>query len=198
MFWKNKNETFISKYKVDKEICTGLINLFKKTPFGHKGKLAGNIGNYQLDKTRKSSTDLGIFANHVIKHKVVREYFEELALCLNKYMQTYRFSDEQHQAFQMEGANIQEYKPGQGFKSWHFENAGDPMSSRRNLVFMTYLNTVPYGGTEFFYQNKRFKAVIGDTLIWPASWNHTHKGEISKKQTKTKYIITGWWHYERK
>ena len=63
---------------------------------------------------------------------------------------------------------------------------------------MTYLNTVPYGGTEFFYQNKRFKAVIGDTLIWPASWNHTHKGEISKKQTKTKYIITGWWHYERK
>ena len=36
-------------------------------------------------------------------------------------------------------------------------------------------------------------AKTGSTLIWPATWTHTHKGVISK--TQTKYIITGWYSY---
>ena len=60
---------------------------------------------------------------------------------------------------------------------------------------MTYLNDCLHAGTEFFYQNKRYQCKAGDTLIWPAAWTHTHKGEISKKQKTTKYILTGWWRY---
>ena len=55
---------------------------------------------------------------------------------------------------------------------------------------MTYLNTVPDGGTEFVYQNKVIQAVKSKTLIWPADWTHTHRSQISS--TTEKYIITGW------
>ena len=61
------------------------------------------------------------------------------------------------------------------------------------LVFMTYLNTCKKAGTMFYYQKKTFECKIGQTLIWPAQWTHTHKGVISNKETK--YIITGWWSY---
>jgi len=54
---------------------------------------------------------------------------------------------------------------------------------------MTYLNTVKNGGTKFLYQKKTFNAIQGLTLIWPATWTHTHQGVIAKKE---KLIITGW------
>jgi hypothetical protein len=59
---------------------------------------------------------------------------------------------------------------------------------------MTYLNDVNDGGTEFLYQKITSPAKKGLTLIWPADWTHTHRGQISK--TKEKSIITGWFNYE--
>ena len=58
---------------------------------------------------------------------------------------------------------------------------------------MTYLNNVKDGGTEFKYQNITAPAHKGLTLIWPAIWTHTHRGQIS--QTESKTIITGWFSY---
>ena len=57
---------------------------------------------------------------------------------------------------------------------------------------MTYLNDVPKGGTEFFYQKITSPAKKGLTLIWPAEFTHLHKGQIAKQE---KYIITGWYNY---
>ena len=62
-----------------------------------------------------------------------------------------------------------------------------------NLVFMTYLNDVEDGGTQFKYQNLITPAKKGLTLIWPTDFTHTHRGVIS--QTKEKYIVTGWYSY---
>src|SRR5210317_1607787 len=54
-----------------------------------------------------------------------------------------------------ETINIQKYPIGGGFKSWHCERDGAfNQSIKRVLVFMTYLNDVEDGGTEFMYQNK--------------------------------------------
>ena len=89
--------------------------------------------------------------------------------------------------------NIQFYKPGGGYKKWHFEN-GSELFLKRNLVFMTYLNDVENGGTEFFYQKLTLPAKKGLTVIWPAYWTHLHKGQISKKYEK--YIATGWFEFE--
>ena len=71
------------------------------------------------------------------------------------------------------------------------ENNGIYPDIKRHLVFMTYLNNVENGGTDFLYQNYTTKAIKGNTVIWPAAWTHTHKGQISK--TEDKYIITGWY-----
>ena len=193
MFWKKENENFIGKYRIDINTCDQLIKLYKKTPLGPGGKKAGFIGNNKVDKDIKVSTDLHIDKDKIVKEKCIRQYFEELSSCLEKYKKKYSYSTEQQSSFGLQGANIQGYKKNEGFKKWHYENGGCSVSGKRHLVFMTYLNNCPYGGTEFFYQNKRFKAVKGDTLIWPAAWTHTHKGQISKKQKEIKYIITGWW-----
>ena len=56
---------------------------------------------------------------------------------------------------------------------------------------MTYLNDVPDGGTMFKYQKIITPAKKGSTVIWPAGFTHTHKGQIS--HTKEKFIVTGWW-----
>ena len=63
----------------------------------------------------------------------------------------------------------------------------------RCLVYMTYLNDVNNGGTDFKFQNLTTPAKKGLTVIWPSDWTHLHKGQVS--QTDTKYIITGWLNY---
>ncbi len=97
-----------------------------------------------------------------------------------------------------EDFNIQYYKPGGGYKAWHSERAnGTPMLTVRHLVFMTYLNDVEDGGTEFLFQDlKILSAKKGLTLIWPADWTHTHRSLISN--TSEKYIVTGWTHLNDK
>ena len=59
---------------------------------------------------------------------------------------------------------------------------------------MTYLNDVPDGGTEFFYQKVISPAKKGLTVIWPAEFTHLHRGQVSKRE---KYIITGWYNFIR-
>lgn len=64
------------------------------------------------------------------------------------------------------------------------------------MVFMTYLNNVKDGGTEFLNQKLKTKAEKGLTLLWPSDWTHTHRGIITESQDK--YILTGWLNYERR
>jgi hypothetical protein len=116
-----------------------------------------------------------------------------LDLCTREYEYKY------HQASHMvnygitELINLQTYKPGGGFKKWHCERAGISQQTRC-LAFMTYLNDVVDGGTEFMYQKIISPAKKGLTMIWPSDWTHTHRGQIS--QTAKKYIITGWLNYQ--
>ena len=190
MFWKEKKENFMGQYKIDQDLCVNLIKFYKK----QKNKKPGVLGDGIINESTKKSIDYTVDADDFIKHKIIKEYFEELSFCLNKYKKKYFYSDEGQKSYTLEGANIQKYKPGEGFYNWHYENNGTMNTSgRRHLVFMTYLNNVKDGGTNFFYQNLTTKAKTGSTLIWPAAWTHTHRGQISKKQDK--YIITGWWWY---
>ena len=88
-------------------------------------------------------------------------------------------------------AQIQYYRPGQGYKEWHSERTSG--GNRRCLVFMTYLNTVPEAGTHFKYQKLTTPAEKGLTVMWPTDFTHTHKGQITKHHEK--YILTGWLGY---
>jgi hypothetical protein len=88
-------------------------------------------------------------------------------------------------AFKIQKTNI-----GQGYHVWHCENS-DRANANRLLVWSLYLNDVEEGGeTEFLYYPKRIKPKAGTLLIWPAGFQHAHRG--NPPISNTKYIITGW------
>ena len=90
--------------------------------------------------------------------------------------------------------NIQKYDPGDGYHALHCENCGES-GAHRVLAWMIYLNTVTdEGGTYFSSYDKTLEAKEGRLVIWPAFFTHTHKGVVSK--TQTKYITTGWFSYD--
>ena len=56
---------------------------------------------------------------------------------------------------------------------------------------MTYLSNVEEGGSTYFnHYDLDIKPTKGLTLLWPAEWTHSHKGNVLKSGLK--YIITGW------
>jgi len=180
-------EDFIGKYKIESAVCDKVVKFFNQNK---KRQGPGTVGTERIDPSFKTSTDIGVTGADGLT-PLLKEYFEELGFCLGKYKKKYIYSDKMQKAYLLNSCNIQKYKPNEGFKQWHYENNGE--RSDRHLVFMTYLNTCKAAGTMFYYQNKTFKCKKGDTLIWPAAWTHTHKGQIST--TETKYIITGWYCY---
>jgi|TARA_B110000438_G_scaffold196668_1_gene188219 hypothetical protein len=147
-----------------------------------------------VDKNIKDSID--IYVDHEMRKKGVWiKYHEHLQSCLNNYLLNYPEANETEK-FSIKGRfNLQWYPKGGGFKTWHFENGGGKYEVHRNLVFQTYCNDVPDGGTQFKYQNITVPAKKGLTLIFPAGFTHTHKSQVSL--TKEKMIVTGWYNFDK-
>jgi hypothetical protein len=179
-------ESFIAGWYIDESLCDDIINYFKNNKKYH---IQGSFGHNDIDKNKKESTDLGIKNNDLsYPFNYYRHY-------ISKIIQSYekKYEELKTGSFYniIEDYNIQYYKPNQGFKSWHYERTFKV--SNRMLVFMTYLNDVPDGGTEFKYQKIISPAKKGLTLLWPSDFTHTHRGQISK--IKEKYIVTGWLNF---
>ena len=181
-------------YIVDLEICEKLIKWFHSTKKFHRPGFTGPNG--KVDIKKKHSTDFEFDLLKTAQEvQVVGDYIIELQTIFERYLQMFSFANEVTPFGLIEKVNIQHYKPYEGFKIYHFERAG-PSTIWRHLVFQTYLNTVEDGGeTEFFYQQYKCKAVKGKTLIWPVDWTHTHRGIVSP--TEDKYIITGWYSFDK-
>jgi prolyl 4-hydroxylase len=151
-----------------------------------------NFHNNSDDKTNgtfpshvKESTDSTIFLHNETT------YWKHLNQCWVEYSKKYPGAFHNCGLKMLQGALIQHYPIGGGFKAWHAERGEDTQPNvSRHLVFMTYLNDVPDGGTEFMYQDLKVTAEKGLTIIWPADWTFTHRGEVS--HTMEKWIITGW------
>ena len=185
------DDSFIGGWYISKKICDELVSYFKDNKSQH---LKGTIGDNYENNVKKKSIELLINCDFFIKK--FSNYFSEFNKCLELYKKKYKHSNYNicHYGFQR-NIKIQYYKKGWGFKNWHKENDGWPENITRHLVFMTYLNDVDDGGTDFLYQKLTTPAKKGLTLIWPAGWTHTHKGQISK--TKEKYILTSWLDFEK-
>lgn len=90
-------------------------------------------------------------------------------------------------------AKLQKTLPGQGYHTWHCE-AGARNYALRILTWSVYLNdNFDAGETEFLYQQYRYKPKMGDLVIFPAGFTHTHRG--NPPIDGEKYIITGWLEY---
>lgn len=181
--------TFIGGWYIPFDICDKLIEYYEfNKEFCVDGRTQSGV-----KKDVKDSMDLSIgFSNF---DTIIGKYRKYLQDALLHYIKKYPFSNKVDLFNIQEDYNIQKYSVGGGFKSWHTEISGyqDPI---RHLVFMTYLNDVEDGGTEFTHQNIKTKAEKGLTLIWPAPWTHVHRGIIS--EIKEKYIITGWYSFVNK
>tara|TARA_R100001143_G_scaffold1830_1_gene4556 strand:+ start:555 stop:1088 length:534 start_codon:yes stop_codon:yes gene_type:complete len=170
---------FIYKSNIDKEICKDIIKIFDQNDF----KKPINTAHTNMNQLLLSSAD-----------PVLDKYISQLFEIKNTYVKKYKFIDEGQDPWELhERIKIQKYEPGESYFSWHAESTGYEGNNNRILVFSTFLNTIKRGGeTEFFYQKEKIKAEEGRTILFPAFWTHTHRGNTTKE---TKYIITGWYTY---
>ena len=196
---KFPKESFIGGWYIPEHICDCIIQFYYEyKKYGHTGLVGGykkdNKEKYkdkQIDLSVKDSFDLSISPKN--GHFYTAVYEQYLSDCLSNYLNRYDYINANRWFGLNIDYNIQHYKIGGGFKKWHFERTSPDKQSNRVLVFMTYLNDVEDGGTEFFYQGVKTKSKKGLTLIWPTDFTHTHRGIIS--ETKEKYIATGWYTY---
>jgi hypothetical protein len=174
----------------DISICDRLIQYYESLP---ERQVKGKLGLACVNEEQKKCKE--IFFTH--EEELIYEYIFSLQKVCEEYIKKYRFSAAGAGWSIIEKVKIQKYDPGDGYYTWHWERSAPKFPEvYRHLVFMTYLNDVnDEGETEFFYQKLKVRPQKGLTLIWPADWTHTHRGVASMSQTK--YIITGWYNYEK-
>lgn len=185
-----KNSHIYGEY-ISENLCDDILNFYDNNKEHQREGVIGS--DFRIDKDFKESTDM--YVNHFC-NDLFKIYASQLRNIINRYIKIY-FDNCYHNAKWggdidfADPINIQHYKPGGGFKKWHYERGR--WSDKRLLVFMTYLNTLNNGGTHFEHQNITTKAQKGLTVIWPAEFTHMHKGQVSFEEDK--YIITGWINY---
>ena len=188
--YKIDESSFIGGWYIPENCCNELLETYKS----NKTKwINGIIGcdDSSNDKIKKSTEFIIESHNHNL---YLKNYLHHLNNVLENYKKRFPYCDKGVNGLAIyQNVKIQHYKPGEGYYQWHCENGGFKEFRIRHLAFMTYLNTIENGGTEFYHQNLITPAKKGLTLIWPSQWTHTHKGQISS--TKDKYIITGWFNY---
>ena len=90
------------------------------------------------------------------------------------------------------GYQMQKTEPSQ-FYDWH-SDALTINNQIRVLTFIWYLNTITEDGYTEFWDGTKVQPEQGKLLIFPATWDFIHRGYPPKSETK--YICTGWIHYE--
>ena len=191
------NDSFVHGCYIPHKICDDLIDYFNDTPDRHEsGQVYGtcekHINELIEDTATKKSTDIHFYLHQIEDALILNDYIKNLNLCIQEYEYKYERAKKLAQYGIRESVNLQKYEPTEGFKSWHCERDGKAQQTRC-LAYMTYLNDVPAGGTEFMYQKITIPAIKGLTVIWPSDWTHTHRGQISNEYKK--YVLTGWFNY---
>jgi prolyl 4-hydroxylase len=170
---------FIYEDKINKKVCSDLINIFENSDKKE------SIDN---DYTKMNQIVIDLY------DPILEPYIKCLTKVKNKYIKKYIHVDKGQMPWNLfPYIKIQKYKPKECYSGWHAEAEGLEGNEKKILVFTTYLNTINKGGeTEFLYQKQKIKPAEGKTIIFPAYWTHTHRGNITNE---TKYIITGWYTY---
>jgi hypothetical protein len=184
---------FIEVYSVfDKEFCDYAIEVFE-----HANSHGLCLNRQQTEKVSKVyKDDLAVHFpvfDFPLQH-LSAEFVQKFDIpFMNEAVQPYY--DKYSQLREIGGlryyeAKMQKTEPGQGYHVWHCE-ADSRDNQTRVLVWTVYLNdNFEAGETEFLYQQYRYKPKMGDVVIFPAAFTHTHRG--NPPIGGTKYIITGW------
>jgi hypothetical protein len=122
-------------------------------------------------------------------------FWQGLQNCFDDYVEEYDILKDYD--IRCTSVKLQKTMPGGGYHVWHSEQNGKGDMSGRALVYIAYLNTLDHNGcgeTEFLYQRLRIPPKENTLVIWPAGFTHPHRGNVVHGNT-SKYIITGWFHY---
>jgi len=188
-------DSYIGCYHIDDEICDEIVNFYdKNTHLAGPGKICCTKNGKVVETTDtkiKKSKDISIDSSLMVYP--FNLYYQLLQKCLIKYIETYPILNTMLRYAITEPVSLQKYEPGEGYFTTHIENNGSLVGGARCLVFMTYLNDVPNGGTEFTFHNIKTEAKKGSTLIWPAYFTHPHRAAPDLQEDK--YILTGWLHH---
>ena len=184
----NLTPNFIGSWIIDPALCEQIIEYFEKNQQKqHQGSTTGG-----LNLEAKNRQDITLSPNELTlpENKIYIKYFESLFECYKDYNLQWPFLSGLVNHVDIGKFNIGKYMPGQHFQQTHCERSG-LSSLHRLFAFMTYLNNVEEGGSTYFnHYDLNIKPKKGLTLLWPAEWTHSHKGNILKSGVK--YIITGW------
>jgi len=182
----------------DDYFCTHMINEFERI------RTLGYCGNRQDSEgtTKTNKQDEFFFLNmrnHVFAPyngvSVESIFFNGLQQCFDNYVNEYDVLKNVN--LRCTSIKMQKSNPGSGYHVWHFEQGNDT-STGRCLTYIIYLNDLEddaAGETELLYQKLRIKAKENTAIIFPASYTHTHRGNVVHGD-KPKYIITGWFYLE--
>ena len=178
--------------------CSHMISEFERI------REKGHCGNRQDDESSKKTKKQDEFyflnlRNHFFssfnEKSSLDIFWEGLQKCFNGYINEYDVLNECD--LKCTSVKMQKTNPGGGYHLWHHEQNNGDMANR-GLVYMIYLNSLDSnsaGETEFFYQQLRIPPKENSMIIWPASFTHTHRGNLVHGN-QSKYVITGWFYYE--
>lgn len=182
---------------INVNVCDELITIFNENKQYHK------IGISESDKNTtnnnipwKISTDFVLEDRHKnvrdiliqIISPFIKDYFDNL-------YNTYGFHDFSQGSIRH--FQIQYSKKNSGRFWLHNDFKFDYCNTEieyRFLTYIYYLNDVEEGG-ETVFMNYKIKPKKGRLLLFPASWNYIHGGNIPKSNDK--YILTGWFYAKR-
>ena len=179
---------------MDEKIVDGLIDFYHNQEIftTWQGETIGDDGQGLYNAEIKDSMDTAVFVG--INDLRVSDFVGALNDAANRYVDKFPLAAKTTVWKVEEFFNLQYYKPGGGYHLWHCERQSSSRASTyRHLVWMTYLNDVPDGGTEWFHQDLYVPAKKCRTVIWPSDWTHHHRGR--KSDTSEKIIATGWFHF---
>ena len=187
-------DQYIREYWTDPVLCDKLIQFYKDADAAgmtKKGRV-GTVDNPEgvVDEERKKSMEMPFedVWNGELGDDVwgLRDYMNYITDCYSDYWEHFKLPPPIGIKVLPQ---IQYYRPGEGYYFPHID--AESAVKSRIMVYITYLNDVPDGGT-IMVNNDGFTihAEKGKTVIFPATFTHKHVGEISK--THEKYICTGW------
>jgi hypothetical protein len=187
---KEENTNFIWGDFIPEKTVDDIVEFV--TEYGYMFHSTEGATTQGVMKDHKDSTDITL--SPIINHPAINTFWINLQEVLVKYLEKFPYAAQYGRFNPTPLFNYQSYPIGGGYKTWHTERVGgSPEYGNRLFAWMTYLNDVPDGGTEWFHQSLYVPAQKGYTVIWPADWTHTHRGRPSP--TTEKQIVTGWYEF---
>tara|TARA_B100001250_G_C19789828_1_gene785930 strand:+ start:1271 stop:1867 length:597 start_codon:yes stop_codon:yes gene_type:complete len=187
------NPNFIGSWIIEPYICDEIITYYEKNQQKQFQGVTG--GGLNLEEKNRGDISITPKELNLPGNEIYNLYFENLFTCYEDYNVQWPFLSTMVNTLDISRFNIGKYLPGQHFQKIHCERMGLG-SLHRLLAFMTYLNDVEEGGSTYFsHYDLEIKPRKGLTLLWPAEWTHSHKGNVLKSGVK--YIITGWLCFQK-